>query len=366
MANIKTFGVALVALVLSVPSPAAAQKVTVTPLVPHKPAAASLMAAGGRGVTVTVRDERADKSFIASGMVGPQGEKDKGAFLLYATPKSEDLSLFMTDAARDAAAVLGMKPGADLTLDIVIREFHISLNRLSGFSPMNCVGYGRMEATLSGSGLASPASTTINVAYFDNAVPKWSMKEVADKGLSRMYTFAAWEAVITAARTALTLEPDRAAIKALAAKVDAQSDEDTAREMVFLLGLVAHADTDTQTQLMTWAANSKKQKVHQTAAQALGMLGATNARETFASALSGKKLGGWDMEDYEHVWHLVRAMGLLGEKNLAALVPTTKMRYRAKVDELVAFHTNGTIPSLSPAEKKDYEKALKELVKQRK
>jgi hypothetical protein len=343
---------------------AAGPKIVIAPLAPHRPPVGLLVEASERGVTVTVRDERPAKSFTASALVGPQAEKGKGIFLAYATQKEEELAGFMASAARDAVRVLGLKEGGDYRLEIVVRDFRVTMTRFP-FSPMNCLGYGRLTATLSGPDGTEVKSVTLDVAYYDGAVPKWSMKEVSEKALSRIYSLAAWQAVATVLRTAWGLEPDRTAVQAVAAKVDAQGDEDIAREMIFWLGLVAHGDEATTARLLAWVGSSRKQKVFQTAAEALGLLGVAEARERFQAALAGKKLGGWNATDNEQVWYLVHAMALLGEKDLQPLVPKGEIGMRSKIDELVAFHTSGTLPGPSAAEAKEIEAALKELAKQR-
>ena len=360
-------GLVGVLLTFALPAAAAAgPKIFIAPLASHRPPVGLLVAASERGVTVTVRDERTDKSFTASALVGPEAEKGKGVFLAYATPKEEDLAGFMASAARDAVRVLGLKEGGDYHLEIVVRGFHVTMTRFSGFSPMNCLGYGRLTATLSGPDGTEVKSVTLDVAYYDGAVPKWHMEDVSDKAISRIYSLAAWQTVATVLRAAWGLEPDRTAVQAVAAKVDAQGDEDVAREMIFWLGLVAHGDEATTARLLAWVGSSHKQMVFQTSAEALGLLGVAEARERLQAALAGKKVGGWNATDDEQVWYLVHAMALLGEKDLQPLVPKDEIRMRSKIDELVAFHTSGTLPGPSSAEANEIEAALKELAKKRK
>lgn len=353
--------------VLALPLVAAAgPKVIVAPLVARHPLVGQLAAGSERGVMVSVRDERPHRIFTASGLVGPDAEKGKGVFLAYATQKEDELAPFITAAARDAVRVVGIKDGGDHGLEIVVRDFRVGLVRFSGFSPMNCIGYGRLTATLKGADGAEVKSVTLDVAFYDGASPKWGMKEVSERALSRMYSFAAWQAVTSVLRAAWNIEPDRAAVKALVTKIAAQEDEDVAREMIFWLGLLGQQDEATSAQLLAWVGSSKDQKVYQSSAVALGMLGVTGAAERLRTILSGKNLGEWDPTDNEQCWHLIHALALLGEKDLQALMPKGKIDMRSKIDQLIGFDTSGTLPEPGAVETKERELALKELAKQRK
>jgi hypothetical protein len=211
-------------------------------------------------VTVAVRDERSDKMSVAAGLIGPKADKDKGIYLAYGRQKEEDLAKFLEAASRDALGILGVKDGGDYHLEIVVKDFYLGLTRVSGFSPMNCIGYGKLTATLKGPDGAEVKSGAFDVAFFDTALPKWSMKETSEKSLSAIYSMAAWPVTAAMLRDAWKLTPDPAALEA-AAKID-KLDEDVARDVIFWLGLVGQGDEATVKRLLAWSRTGGKQKVH--------------------------------------------------------------------------------------------------------
>ena len=110
----------------------------------------------------------------------------------------------------------------------------------------------------------------------------------------------------------------------------------------------------------------KDQKVHQAAAEALGLLGVTDAKEDIEAVLAGTKtLGEWDIEDNEHVWYLMRSLALLGETDLTPHMPTGEMRKRCVVEDLIHFQETGELPEVGPVPPEKIEKARQGLAKKR-
>lgn len=95
------------------------------------------------------------------------------------------------------------------------------------------------------------------------------------------------------------------------------------------------------------------------------MLGITEAKEDLTAILAGKKAGGWDNTDNEHVWYLLRGLGLLGEADLRARIPKVKIRMASKLEDLAVFHETGAFPEVSEAESEKQEKARQALSKKR-
>ena len=106
--------------------------------------------------------------------------------------------------------------------------------------------------------------------------------------------------------------------------------------------------------------------MHQAAAQALGMLEIAEARDDIRSILEGtEKYGDWDIQDAEHVWHLIHALALLGEQDLNARIPDSLTRRKYVVEDVVAFHATGQPPEPSAVEVEKIEKARVKLAKKR-
>ena len=342
-------------------------KVIVAPLTPHHPPAGIAYPATEKTVTVTITDQRADKSFIASGLLGPSADKDKGTYLAYATQKDADLAAFMEAASREAAVVLGLKAGNGMRLAIFIKEFHVDMYRFSGFSAMNCMGYGVLGVTLTDANGTETKKPDVRVAFFDYAFPKTSMKQVVEKGVSRIYTLAAWQATAQTLVEAYALAPGPAMLSELSSRIETEKDEDQAREVVFWLGLSGRGSEAVKASLLDRFAKSKKQKVYQTAAEAMGLLAIADASGDIHDLLAGKKkIGSWDIEDVEQVWYLIHALGLLGEKDLQTRMPPGKLRMTTKLEDLIRFHEMRESAAPTAALQKMVDKARIELVKERK
>jgi hypothetical protein len=356
------------ALVFSVVAAAGAAqaKVIVAPLTPHHTPTSFALQDSGKTVAITVRDERPDKSFLSGALIGPSAEQGKGIYLGYATENDDDLARFMEAAALEAASVLGVKQGDGARLEIVVKDFRVDMYRRSGFSPMNCIAYGLLAATLTAADGSVLKARDLKVAYYDNAVPVMSMKEVTAKGLSRIYSLAAWQATAAVLIDAWGITFDAETLAGLARRVDAEKDEDPAREMVFWLGLAGAGDSATKEKLLNLYRSSPAQKVHQTAVEALGLLGIAEPRDEMRDVLAGRKtLGEWDIEDNEQVWYLLHALALMGDTDLEGARPATKIKMSSKLNDLLRFHATGALPESSAAEEEKAQKARKKLEEKR-
>ena len=345
--------------------------IVVSPLTPQPVPTPPLFEASGKAVGVLAVDARADKSFIADALIGPGADAGSGVFMGYGTPRGEDLAAFVETSAADALPVLGFRPGkgsaSDWNLTLTIVEFRVDMYRVSGFAPMNCMGYGVVQAVLKDAGGNDVRSRTLHLAYYENTVPKMSMKEVTTGALSRIYAQAAWEAVASVLLEAAAPMPDAAAIEALARSIPDTKDDIAARRGIFWLGIVHQPLGAVTEALMASFRAPGEQKAFQAAAEALGKLGVAEAKPPIEAILSGaEEIGDWDNADDEHVWYLLRALADLGETDLASKVPKTKLTMPSKLKDLIAFEASGTIPKISPAGAAKLDEAKKKLDKKRK
>lgn len=352
---------------LSLGAATAAQAlVFVSPLAPHPVPEGPAFPPCDRSVEVVVLDERPDRTFLAGSLISASGKDEKGIYTGFGTPVEGDLATFMTAAGQEAAASIGVPRGSDLRLEIVVRDFRVDLYRRSGWSPMNCMAYGRLGIRLTGPGGAAVREAELPVAYYENEVPGMSMKEVTTEALSRLYAFAAWQATIPTLLDAFDIPVPATTLRHVEKLVDASKDEERAREYLFWLGLTGRGDAELRGKLLAWYRDSDKQKVHQTAVEALALLGASDLRAEIRDRLAGKvKGGGWDLTDNEQVWYLIRALGLLGEKGLEGAIPASLEKMRAKVVDLVRWQETGEVPRPGPKEIKEYEQAKARLAEKR-
>ena len=360
----RTIGLILVTCALS--AGVAWGVVVVAPLEAQHPDVGAVFEPTERSVTIIVRDERPYKLFVAGAQVGPGAGKGKGFYIGYATEKNEDLAPFVQAAANDALRNLGVKAGAGMTLEIVIRDFRIDLVRMSGFSPMNCIGYGILEASLKGPDGSEIRKKTLQVADWEDTVPVGSMKEVQKEAISRIFSHAAWETTASILLDEWKLTPNAAEIERLVKGLDKVKDEIPAGEQIFWLGLSRDSGDQVKDKLLSILKTSKESKLREAAAKALGRLGAAQLRDEVSRILSGDaKSGDWDTTDTEQVWYLIDSLAALGEKDLRARVPATGMNMPQKVQDLVSFRETGEIPKAGAAELEKRAKAEETLMKKR-
>ncbi|MGH9317773.1 MAG: hypothetical protein ACRD1P_11800 [Thermoanaerobaculia bacterium] len=307
-----------------------------------------------RAVTVTVKDQRGPGQILGGGLLGP-------IYLGYVTEKDNELLDLMRSAANDTVRALGMKSGGGATLELTIEDFRVTMYRTSGFSPMNCIGYGKIQTVVRLPD-GSETKKSFNVTYFEGTVPVVSMKEVARKAVTRIYRQAAWEATAATLASSFPVEADPARVRRLLGTLDTTKDDDALRTTIFWLGLVGENDPAVKEKLFAIFRTSKTQNVRQAAAESLGMLGVQDAREEMEAILAGKrKVGDWDNTDMEEDWYLLCSLHRLGVGDLRSRIPKSEINMRRLLTELVQFKETGEIPRLSESEQQELEKARKNL-----
>lgn len=318
-------------------------------------AGTALVAPSGRSVAITVKDGRGAEPLLASGFLGPGGEKGQGIYFGYVAAKPEEVPAYFESAAAAALPVLGLTGGGSTTLEITIEAFRIDLYRFSGFSPMNAVGYGRLKTRLASEG-RDIGGGVFNVTFFESTTPAMSMKEVTREAVSRIYTQAAWEAIVGTLAPAFSLKADPAKLDALIARMAAEKNEYANRRSAFWLGLLGQEHAGVAAHLKGVILASKDPRYRQGAAEAAGMLKLADLKPDLEKILT-TKVGDWNNADTEQVWYVLKALHQLGEKDLAARIPKTDLKYRSKLDHLVAFLATGEPPALTAEEKKGLEAA---------
>ncbi len=356
-------GLALV-VVATAPSPAGA-KVIRAPLSAESYAVGPLFAPSEQTVTVTAVDGREDRSLVGGGIVGAGTEKGKGILVLYASERDGEVQELLDVGARQAVGVLGLRSGTGgLALEVRLVSLWTDMYRLTGFSPMNCLGYLELATVLKGAGGEELANRRFKLTFFENANPVFSMKEVTREGVSRILLGAVWQATAQTLIDHLGLEGDADRLAALAARIATLDDEAPARQAVFWLGLAGRGDAGTLARLEALL-DHQGQRVHQAAAEALGLAKANEARPDLEAILAGARRGGWDATDLENVWYLLHSLALLGVEDLRAKIPTTKLEPRSKLEDLLQFHATGKAPELSAAEKAKLAKNLPKVARKR-
>lgn len=314
------------------------------------------LVAGDRPLTVVVKDERPADAILAGGLLGPKGEEGDGLYFGYVPEKPGELAALVESAAKEAATILGFAPGASggPTLEIALKSFRIDLYRSSGFSPMNCAGYGLVAAKLTGPAGEPLQARDVKVAFYENTSPAMSMKEVTREALSRIYTQAAWEAIAALLVPQYALKGDPAALARVLDAMGSDKDEIRNRRRAYWLGVLGKDDPRVRTKLLDVFRNSKDPRFREGAVEALGRFGATEARDDILKALSGAPLGDWKIKDAEQAWYLVKALWMMGETDLAAKVPPP---HRKQIADEIAFLTTGELPPLGQKESQELSKA---------
>ena len=311
-------------------------------------------------VSVEVVDRRPWEHLLAGGLLGPGSDKGKGLYYPYLSQIPHEVATFARDAAKEAVFALGLDEGPRATLEIIIHEFQIDLRRGSGFSPMNCVGYGRLETRLVGENGQVLRTGAHRLTYFEWTLPVALMNEVAEKALSRIYQQAAWEVTV---KELLAQYPQSAIpeeIGRLLASFETTKKSEDQRGILFWLALAGSGNSSVFETMERLFRTSKDGRVAEGAAEALGMLGASGMREEIEAILSGsKRLPNWEPDDVTMNWYLLKALHLLGRSDLT--IPEGKMRYRSLLDDLVGFLKSGSIRPPSEREVQGLEKAREEL-----
>jgi hypothetical protein len=356
----------LFAFAIALLAPGAAWGVDViAPLAPQRAPVGVLFEPTDLAVEVAVVDQRPDGHLIGGGVMGPGVEKGNGVYLIYATKTAGETAAHFQNAAENAVTVMGFKLGkGGLKLDMAIEELWVDMYRMSGFGPMNCIAYGKLKTTLSGADLAEPKVSERTVTYWETSAPVMSMKEIVEKGVSEIYAEAAWQAVATALLDLRPLVPNADQFAKAAEQTAFAKDEKQSRQAIFWLGIARHPESPVKEKLLALLTQSQEQHQHQAAAEALGMLGVQEAAPEMIAILGGKKMGGWDNTDAEHVWYLLHGLALLGEADLRSKLPATaakELKPMSKLDDLVAFHAGKPAPSMLPEAAEKLAKAKQKL-----
>ncbi len=344
---------------------AARAKVIKAPLAPQGYEVGVLYPSSDQSVTVSVVDTRQNRALVGGGILGPKGDEGKGIMVIYVSERDEEVQKLLETAAKQAVGVLGMKSGAGgVALELTLSDLWINMYRYTGFSPMNCLGYVGLSVALSGANGESLGTRSFRFVFFENTTPVGSMKEVSREAVSRILLQAAWQATARTLGEQFDLVADSARLAALAGKIDGLKDEASAREAVFWLGLAGKGDALVVTKLRSLL-GSDAQRVHEAAAEALGLAGASEARADLEAILGGAKRGGWDVTDLEHVWYLAHGLLLLGTEDLASRLPRKDLQPVEKLDDLLRFHATGETPPLTEAERQKLAKELPKVAKKR-
>ena len=312
------------------------------------------------GFTIVVRDERADDAVIGGATSPSQANR---MLVLFATDKSGETAGYFKAAAETARSVLGFADGGDATLELTIKRFFVDMHRYGamGFSAMNCIGYGEIDAALKSSDGAVLRSRTTRVVYWEDTTPVSSIKEVVREAVGRIYTQAAWETTVGILLEQWPSTAEKAELNRLLALARGPGEDVERREAVFWLGLVGRGDGSVSEGLVGLFRASKDQKIAEGAAEAIGMLGIASARAELEGVLSGSvRLPDWENNDTENVWYLLKALAALGTPDLEGRIPPG-IKLRAKLTDLLRFVEKGAFPELTEAQREDLEKGKQKL-----
>ena len=312
----------------------------------------TLYAARPAGVTVVVHDARPD-AIVLGGLTTP-GEPDR-VLRLYAAKKPGAVADAFKAATTEAVRTLGYKEGTDLTLEVTVQKFLIDTYRASGFSTVNCIGYGEIETVLKSSDGTLLRTRLSKVVYWEDSTPVGSFDEIVEEAISRIYAQAAWESTVRLFQEQFASEAGGAALDNALRVARGTGEEVDRREALFWIGLVGKGDAAAESALLDLFRASKEQNVAEASAEAIGMVDQANARAELEAVLSGsKKIPIWEIDDTECVWYLVKALYLLGTPDVSARIPA-KIEMRVKLTDLVVFLETGAIPKLTARQQQDVE-----------
>lgn len=314
----------------------------------------ALVAPGGGPVTVAVQDRR-PATELGSGFLGPKGEQHEGIYFGYVAAAEDEVARFVEGAAKEALAAFGVPPGSGARLEIVVEEFRVDLHRWSGFTPMNCVGYGRLRTRFL-EGDRETGGGVFRLTYYENTSPAMSMKEVTREAISRIWAQAAWEATARTLAAARGLKADPARVTAILDRMATEKSELVRRRLVFWLGLSGAATPPVAEALEAVIRTSKEPRHRQGAVEAAGMLGLGSMKPLLEKLLV-EKVGDWNPSDTEQTWYVLKALHALGEKDLVARIPKGPMKMKTRLEQLAAYLASGEMPPLAGADVQGLEAA---------
>ncbi len=334
--------------VLVVPTQPGAAAVVKARFEPYPLKVGRLYAESPRAVKVVVRDERPADPLVAYGLMG------FSKLIGFYVEDPGEVPKAIQKGAADALAVLGVKEGEGATLEVVVKEL-----RIDAFAPPfgalpNEIAYGRVEVSLDPAGGEATRPVPVRIVLYGS------------KAVSVLFARIGWEVAGSAFPGLLGLSPDADAVKALCARLGREKDDDVLEQGATWLGFAGAGEAAAAERLQALFRSAEDQSVYQAAAVSLGRLGTPGAEEELDAVLTRKKkLPEWDPAgDAENSWHLLYALHLLGEKDLAARVPPVE-RWREKLTALVGFLESGQLPpedpKLAPELAKAREKATKKM-----
>ena len=307
------------------------------------------------GIAVEVHDARADPRLVsATTVVDPDR-----VYLVYGAQKPADVAAIFQAAGRGAADALGFGTGTDLTVDLTVKEFRVDMHGRG--TAQNLIAYGIIDTVLRSSDGEVVRSRAARVTYWEDTRGLATFGQVGGL-LSRMYRQAAWEATVGILREQYPDIPAAALRSAMS--LSGKGDDAHRREAIFWIGLLGSpSDPSVESTLLGLFRTGDDQSLEEAAAEAIGMVRLESARPELDAVLAGKKkLSGWDNEDTESVWYLLKALENLGATDLAHRIPPGgPADMRSRLVDLLGFLATGQLPAMTPQRAKDWDEGRQKL-----
>lgn len=313
-----------------------------------------LFVPSAQAVKVVVKDERASGSILGV-------RRGKGSDLdFFAAEDPAAVAQFVEKSASEALTLLGLKPGeGGFTLEIVIPSLWIESYEFgSGFAAANFLAWGGASATLRSAEGQELVAKSYPVAMWYLLAPG-SGKAL---GFSASFLFErlAWEVTASTLVPSLKLQPDAAQVRRLFA-FPVRNTPIGKAQVVFWLGFAGFGSPEVIDWMYRTFRTAEGQKVYQEAAIALARSKAPGAAEEIEAVLTGRKrLEEWEPEDAEQAFYLLRALEMLGVRELGPKIPATK-NLQSKLQDLVKLYEAGELPAMSAGEQAALERAKAEL-----
>lgn len=310
-----------------------------------------LFAASSEVVRVVARDERSAGEILGVRR-GKGTERD-----FFAVENPGAVARFVEASSSEALPLLGLRAGeGGSVLEITISDFWIESYDFGGhWAAGNFLAWGRVGAVLKSSDGKEVFAQRLTLPMFYLLAPGGAPKTI---GLSTSYLLErlAWEVTASTLIPGLSLEPDRGQVQKLF-DFPVRNTPIGRANVVFWLGFAGKDDPGVIDWMYRTFRTAEGQKVYQEAAIALARLRAPGAAEELEAVLTGKKkLEEWESDDAEQASYLLRALGMLGVRDLARKIPATP-NLRPELESFVRLQETGEMPAMSPGEKAAFEKA---------